>query len=712
MKKIKLNFRGKMLVWIIGAVVVISGGVQYYINTDISNVVLVSEKSTLKEKVKGIKACINTQITMDELVVGVMARNRIFIDALTSGDNNEFTKCNEYLKGVVGSNKKFEIAVVVNKEGITVASNDPSAVGIDVNDRGYFKGSMKGDAIITDALKSKASGNVIFGVSQPIKDGDTVVGVMFIGNKMSYLYDNLVEPVKAGRTGYSFIMNKEGLILAHPVADIVYNKEFSSTPSSKIMNGYVLEAKDGEARYWWAPINDYKIATVASLDNGWRIVLGVPEQELLESLKHTTYVAIIAGVVLIVGIGVVVLVLIGSVSKVLAVLTRLMHSLASGKVDNSQEDGATLKLALKRTDEFGEIGRAALEVQQYFVDVSKVAQSLARKDLDVSVGIRSKEDVLGNSLSEMVDNFNLVLGQVRSAVAQVNTGAQQINSASQSLSSGATEQAAAIEEITASVSELDSSTNVNAETAETANNFTVEASSAALEGQKHMGSLSSAMEVMSNRASEVQKIIKTIDDIAFQTNLLALNAAVEAARAGAHGKGFAVVAEEVRNLAARSAKAAGETAVLIESVVSDINNGNIATGQTAESLNNIVEGIKKSADLIGEISTAATEQSNSVKQISQGLRQIEQVTQSNTANSEETASASEVMSGMSQQLNELVSEFNIVSSKHELGKKAPKERKKMSQKKSSGFVGSDNMKADVVKPKDVIKLDDSEFGKF
>jgi methyl-accepting chemotaxis protein len=174
-----------------------------------------------------------------------------------------------------------------------------------------------------------------------------------------------------------------------------------------------------------------------------------------------------------------------------------------------------------------------------------------------------------------------------------------------------------------------------------------------------MHKMNDAMSKITKNSTEIQRVIKVIDDIAFQTNLLALNAAVEAARAGQHGKGFAVVAEEVRNLAARSAKAAQETNDLISTSGKEIEEGGHVADHTAEVLNQIVEQIKQTTDLVSGIAVASNEQAQGVAQITIGLQQIDSVTQQNTAAAEESASAAAEMNAMASSLQKHVAKFQL-----------------------------------------------------
>jgi methyl-accepting chemotaxis protein len=216
-----------------------------------------------------------------------------------------------------------------------------------------------------------------------------------------------------------------------------------------------------------------------------------------------------------------------------------------------------------------------------------------------------------------------------------------------------------MEEISASMTEMASQTSATAGNATTATNLAQQARSSAEQGNTQMAEMVKAMAAIKQSGQDISGIIKTIDEIAFQTNLLALNAAVEAARAGQHGKGFAVVAEEVRNLAARSAKAAKETSDLIAGSVRVTEEGARIAEETARHLEEIVGGATKVSQLVAEMAEASSGQAEGINQVNLGLQQIDQVTQQNTASAEEVASAAEELASQAITLKAMLGRFQL-----------------------------------------------------
>ena len=293
--------------------------------------------------------------------------------------------------------------------------------------------------------------------------------------------------------------------------------------------------------------------------------------------------------------------------------------------------------------------------------IIKIADKVADGDFDVTISIDSKDEIglLSASFRKMTDKLNNAMCNINSASEQVAAGSKQVSDSSIALSQGAMEQASAIEELTASIEEISAQTKMNAKNATNANEIAERAKMNAENGYGQMKEMQHAVDEINNASTSIYKIIKVIDEIAFQTNILALNAAVEAARAGQHGKGFAVVAEEVRNLAARSAKAAKETTDMIEGSIKKAETGTKIANETAEALNKIVENTVQVADFIAQIAIASNEQSEGIAQINAAVMQVSTVVQTNSATSEESASASEELASQAEMLKEQVSQFNL-----------------------------------------------------
>ncbi len=307
--------------------------------------------------------------------------------------------------------------------------------------------------------------------------------------------------------------------------------------------------------------------------------------------------------------------------------------------------------------------KGVLLAMQNMVDRLKATADLAGEiaggNLAVTVAKISERDTLGTALATMVDKLSATIAQIYVAADTVAGGAWQMSSTSQALSQGVIEQASSLEEIASSMNEIAAQTRHNAENAAGAEKLAADTKALAEKVNRQMARMVDAIKEINSSSRSILSIIKVIDEVAFQTNLLALNAAVEAARAGRHGKGFAVVADEVRRLALRSARAARETAELIEGSVKKVDDGTEMADVTAEALQEIVEAAGKMTELVADIAAASNEQAQSVAQISAGLDQVDRVTQQNAAHAEESAAAAQDLSNQSKVLQRQVSAFKL-----------------------------------------------------
>lgn len=318
------------------------------------------------------------------------------------------------------------------------------------------------------------------------------------------------------------------------------------------------------------------------------------------------------------------------------------------------------RLKLERQDEIGEMARTLdIFADSLQNDMVKALQQLAKGDLSFKTFPHDTQDEIRNAIQKAGLDLNKIIGQIQNSGDQINTASHQVSDSSQVLSQGAVETATSLETINSSMQHMASHTTQTAENALNASNLANEAHQAASNGNQQMGEMINAMEEINSAGQDINKIIKVIDEIASQTNLLALNAAIEAARAGQHGRGFAVVAEEVRNLAGRSAKAASETAILIEGSVEKTDNGTLIAKQTSSALEAIVNSINKVTELVSEIAEASSVQADEINQVTQGLNQIDQTVQQNTTTSEQSAESAKELSSQAGHLQEMLNHFSL-----------------------------------------------------
>jgi methyl-accepting chemotaxis protein len=256
-----------------------------------------------------------------------------------------------------------------------------------------------------------------------------------------------------------------------------------------------------------------------------------------------------------------------------------------------------------------------------------------------------------------------VLEGLIQGVRQVSSASGQISQASQHVAQGTSEQAAGIEEVSSTLEEIASITKQNSDNTQQVKGVMNEARQIIEKVQYHMSQMGQAIAEITTLSDETSKIVKTIDEIAFQTNLLALNAAVEAARAGEAGAGFSVVANEVRNLAMKASAAAKNTSHLIENTMKAVKKGNELTQSTQDAFKENIDIAAKHTRLIDKIAVASQEQAKGIEQAATAVVQMNQVTQANAANAEESASASEELNAQVEQVNSMIRELVAIAGK-------------------------------------------------
>lgn len=521
----------------------------------------------------------------------------------------------------------------------------------------YNKLAESKRTIITDPYTDIATKGLTVSIITPIykSDGSTLIGAAGIDIKLDRLYQ-MVSDYKLGTSGFYILTSADGQLIYHPDQSLKGKNVADSKMSQNIINemqgkssGFLTYTAMGKKDYGY-------VSPVGS--TGWKVATGMPEAEFNNSYDSVQRSLLIDLLIALLIICLITFFIAKGIVNPLKKLEAAANQIADGNLD--------VKIDVKSEDEVGKVATAFSRTVEslkkyieYIDEISNVLDQIAVGNLVFDlhcdyIGEFSKiKTALENIRATLVKTFT----EINSSADQVASGSDQVASASQSLAQGATEQASSIQELSASIADIASQVRENAANAKTVNGLSETSSSEIEHGNKLMQEMTEAMLEISTSSNKIQNIIKTIDDIAFQTNILALNAAVEAARAGAAGKGFAVVADEVRNLASKSAQAAKDTTGLIEDAIQSVEKGQKIADETAQSLQQIIEGTDKTTGLIKEISRASNDQATAIEQITLGVDQISSVVQTNSATSEESAASSEELSGQARTLKMLVSKF-------------------------------------------------------
>lgn len=333
---------------------------------------------------------------------------------------------------------------------------------------------------------------------------------------------------------------------------------------------------------------------------------------------------------------------------------------AAAKIEVQQRELEEQMRKLRELKE--EVERSRRKLASNVGVLAEHIKRLAEGDLSVDLVIEGEAAELSDlvvSLNHMLGRQREMLSEVSVAADQVASAAAQVAEASQSLAEGASEQAASLEETSSSMEEVASMARSNVEGVQEGDRLMKETSEVVGRTRASMKDVMEAMEEIAKASENTQRIVKTIDEIAFQTNLLALNAAVEAARAGEAGAGFAVVADEVRSLAQRSAEAARQTAELIEAMMARVAHGKEILGRAEGDFTQVADRAEKVAEIMAEIAAASREQAQGIEQIKEALSQMDRVTQQVAANAEQSASAAEQMRAQAETLKGIVARFKL-----------------------------------------------------
>ncbi len=566
----------------------------------------------------------------------------------------------DYIRHTVDKNEAYPAGLYVAlTDGSLYHATFVPGPDFDSTAKSWYQDGLQSDAfILGDVYFDEDSQSYVVGASGVLKTSDGAVRGVAAADVYLDSISKIVSNVQIEDTGGIFLVDtRTGTIIGHRDKEITGQKlEELEEGMYVYANQQISGGKTGLSLY-----EDTYIQVAQVPDSDWTAVAYVSRGEVLRELHQLTAsmltVAVLAVLVLILLVVIQVRRVIGRPVKELSlVATRI----AQGELDQSIRYQSSDELGVLASD-FNQVTLRLREYVAYIQEISEKLRSIAAGDLAFTLEheYTGEFEKIKIALDEISYSLNGTMGQLRSSSRDVAAGAEQVSTGATTLSQGSTEQAAEVETLAGHMNAVSESVHNISKGAQRASLISQDVKSGLLSSKDKMQNMTVVIQRISDRSTEIHKIVKTIEDIAFQTNILALNAAVEAARAGSAGKGFAVVADEVRALAGKSSSAAKETTVLLSQTVDSMEEGVRAAQDTADSILKVVDLADEMNKLLDGIADYTRQQDANATEITRGIEQISTVVQTNVSTAEASAAASEQLAGQAAMLRELVAKFRL-----------------------------------------------------
>ena len=546
----------------------------------------------------------------------------------------------------------YEDLILLDQDGAVIAASDETSVGkFNLKDREYFKAAMGGTVFTSDVSRSRKTGNPVFFVAAPVLQRDQVAGVLTGVVNIASFSKKFITPIKVGTSGYAFIFNLKGDVIAHPDATKIMNYDIGKEDFGKRM---ILQ-KNGLLTYTFNGVHkDVAFNTIEVLN--WIVAVSVPSAEILAPVTSLGQINLLVAAAVIA----IATVLIFFVT---ATVVKPINRVVAGLQDAAQGEGdLTKRIDINSTDEVGELARwfntFIEKIQLIITDVAQNAQNLS-----------NSSKALAGIAGHLSDSASQTSGKAMTVSAASEEMSTTISSAAGIMDETAGNLnivASGAEEMTATINEIAGNTEKGRQIAEEAVGQTSHATT--------------QIQDLGNAAVQIGKVVETITEISEQVNLLALNATIEAARAGDAGKGFAVVANEIKELAKQTATASGEIKQQIEGIqsstqgtVTEINSIATVVGQVNELVTTIAAAVEeqsvttrdiagnvaRASEGVSEVNTTIAEGANAANTIAADIADVTQAADEMTNASSQVNASSTELSELAEKLNTMVNQFKV-----------------------------------------------------
>lgn len=531
--------------------------------------------------------------------------------------------------------------------------------GTDFSDREYVQRALAGEANISEITLSKYTNTYGFSIASPVQDskGD-VLGVVYFRADIDFMQD-IISGIKVSDNSTAFIVDNTGMII------VEQNEELINQMNLIDQGGQIAEAvqkgiagETGTATLSWNGSNQtLGYGPIAGTD-GWVLMVDAPESDFMQDSYHVVKKLLVGDLVFIVFVVIVSSLLAGTISKAVKQVEEVLLALSEGDFSK--------KLAKSKSkDELGILTNATVSLNHTLTQIISETNDVLGAMADCNLATIDMKNYPGkfNKLAESVNSIKATLTglmrQIQDMADSVGIGSSELADASNLLSEGTMVQATSIQRVVEEIENIAEGIRSNSQNEALVNTRLQSLDDQIKKSNQEMTQLMSVVKEIESMSNDIQKIVGTIDSIAFQTNILALNAAVEAARAGEKGKGFAVVADEVGSLASKCGEASKQTEELVGNCICSINRALECAERTFESLTAIVEDSEKISMAFEEISEDTKNQAGKSENIKTEMMSISDVVQTNTATAEETAASTGILSSQADSLRDIVNQFKI-----------------------------------------------------